>query len=107
VITVDDPHGAAVERLLDLATQRGFTFVPAGEQGPLWGERTAPEWTDVVFPGGSGHCNAARSARGHVLPGDPLFTERVSGPALTVLHTAIDSWPPPLPPQTPARPSVE
>jgi hypothetical protein len=92
VTTVDNPYRSAVERLLHLARERGFTFTPAGEQGSLWGERVGPGWTDVVFLGGSGHCNAVRSFRGHVAPGEPLFAERISGPALTVLHTVIYSW---------------
>jgi hypothetical protein len=93
VSTVDDPHAAVVERLIDLATRHGFSFTPAGEQGSLWGERVGPQWTDVVFLGESGHCNAVRSRRGHVVPGEPLFTDRVSGTALSVLHTIVYGWP--------------
>jgi hypothetical protein len=95
VTAVDDPHVAAVERLVELAKQRGFTFTPAGEQGSLWGERVAPGRIDVVFLGDSGHCNAVRSRRGHLAPGEPLFTERITGPALSVLHTVLHTWPPP------------
>jgi hypothetical protein len=49
VTTVDNPYRRAVERLVNLARERGFTFTLAGEQGSLWGERVAPGWTDVVF----------------------------------------------------------
>jgi hypothetical protein len=93
VTTVDNPYRRAVERLVNLARERGFTFTLAGEQGSLWGERVAPGWTDVVFLGGSGHSNAARSRRRHLVPGEPLFTDRVSGTALTVLHTVVYGWP--------------
>ncbi|HET9256057.1 MAG TPA: hypothetical protein VFO16_12760 [Pseudonocardiaceae bacterium] len=91
--TVDDPHAAAVERLIDLARERGFVFTPAGEQGSQRGERVAPEWIDVVFLRASGHCNAVQSLRTRVAPGEPLFTERITGPALSVLHTVLRTWP--------------
>jgi hypothetical protein len=90
----DNPHQEAIERLIELATQCGFTFVPAGEDGSLWGERPGPQWQDVVFLGVSGHCNAVRSRRGHVAPGEALFADRVSGPALTVLRTVVYGWEP-------------
>jgi hypothetical protein len=32
VIIVDDPHVAAVERLIELARERGFTFTPPGRK---------------------------------------------------------------------------
>ena len=90
--TVNDPHVAAVERLIELARERGFIFTPAGEDGSQWGERTGPQWIDVLFLGVSGPCNAVRSRRGHLAPGEPLFAHRVSGPALSVLHTVLYSW---------------
>lgn len=92
---VDNPYQTALERLLHLARERGFVFTPAGERGAQWGQRTTPHWTDLMFLGETGHGNAVRSRRDHVIPGEPLFTERISGPALTVLHTVIYSWPPP------------
>jgi len=88
----ENPAAAAVERLLDLAQQGGFSFTPAGEDGALWGERTGPGWLDVVFISASGPCNAVRSRRGHRAPDEPLFITRITGTALTVLHTVI-SWP--------------
>ena len=94
VTTVDNPPVAAVERLLDLAKEHGFVFTPAGEDGSLWGERAGPQWQDVLFLGVSGHCNAVRSRRGHLVAGEPLFTERITGTALTVLHEVLYSWPP-------------
>jgi hypothetical protein len=75
----DSPSREAVTLLLDLATRRGFTFTPAGEDGALWGERVSARWRDVMFLGASGHANAARTSTGMSVPGEPLFTERVSG----------------------------
>jgi hypothetical protein len=48
-----------------------------------------------MFLGASGHANAARASTGILVPGEPLFTERVSGSTLTVLHTVVYGWPPP------------
>jgi hypothetical protein len=62
VITVDDPHRAALDRLVTLARQRGFVLTPAGEHGAFWAERTTPQWIDVVFLDGPGPSNAVRSA---------------------------------------------
>lgn len=89
-----DPYMDAVTRLLDLATQCGFTSTPAGEGGSLWLERDGPQWHDTVFLDTSGHCNAVRSRRGHLAPGEPLFAESITGTALSVLHIVLYSWPP-------------
>jgi hypothetical protein len=91
----DSPGREAVTLLLALATRRGFTFTPAGQDGALWGERGSAQWRDVMFLGASGHANAARASTGMLVPGEPLFAERVSGSALTVLHTVVYGWPPP------------
>ncbi len=88
------PDLTAVTGLLDLARRRGFTFIPVGEDGSLWGERVTARWRDVVFLGASGHCNAARCGTGALVPGAPLFADRVSGTALTVLHTVVYGWSP-------------
>ncbi|HET9254285.1 MAG TPA: hypothetical protein VFO16_03660 [Pseudonocardiaceae bacterium] len=88
-----DPHAAALERLIDLATQHGFSFSPAGERGSLRGERVSPRWRDVVFLGASGHANAARASTGPPVPGEPLLAESVTGTALTVMNTVLDTWP--------------
>jgi hypothetical protein len=82
----------ATEQLIDLARRRGFTFVPAGEGGSQWGERNGPGWLDVVFINAYGPSNSVRSRRGHTAPGEPLFTDKISGTALTALHT-VTSWP--------------
>ncbi|HET9255495.1 MAG TPA: hypothetical protein VFO16_09865 [Pseudonocardiaceae bacterium] len=92
--TGDNPDRDAVTVLLGLAARCGFSFTPAGENGALWGERVSARWRDVVFLGASGHGNAARAHTGALLPGEPLFTERVSGSALTVLHAIVHGWPP-------------
>lgn len=92
-LTGDDPDWEAVTRLLDLAVQRGFTFT-AHAEGSLWGEREDPQWHDVVFLGSSGHGNACRSRRGHLAPGESLFAQRITGTALSVLHTVVYGWPP-------------
>jgi hypothetical protein len=55
----------------------------------LWGERADPQWHDIVFLDASGPCNVVRSRRDHVTPGEPLFTERVSGTAPTMLHRCV------------------
>jgi hypothetical protein len=83
-----------VSVLLGLAARRGFTFTPAGEDGSLWGERVSAQWRDVMFLGASGHGNAARASTGALVSGEPLFTDRVSGTALSVLHTVVYGWPP-------------
>jgi hypothetical protein len=48
VITVDDPHVAAVKRLIELAGERGFVFTPAGKDGAL------------SLPAGPGTCGVSR-----------------------------------------------
>jgi hypothetical protein len=91
--TSADPDREAVTRLMDLAIRRGFSFTPAGERGSLWGERVSARWRDVVFLCASGHANAARASIGPLAPGEPLLTDRVSGTALTILHTIVYTWP--------------
>lgn len=88
----DDPYLAAVTRLLDLAQHCGFALIPAGEDGSLWAQREGPQWHDTVFLGASGHCNAVRSRKGRLAPGEPLFAESITGTTLSVLHTVIYSW---------------
>jgi hypothetical protein len=93
----DSPELAAAKRLLDLAKDRGFRFwrTAPGEDGPLWGERESLEWLDTIFLAGfSDSCNAARIHKSSlVVPHGSLVTERVSGDAIEVLHTACD-WDP-------------
>ena len=88
----DDPYLDAVTRLLDLVTQCGFTSTPAGEGGSVWLERHGPRWHDTVFLDISGYCNAVRSRRDHLAPGEPLFAESITGTTLSVLHTVLYTW---------------
>jgi hypothetical protein len=90
--TPDEPQ--TVTLLLGLATQRGFTFTLANDQGALWGERKGPQWQDFVCIAASGGpCSAVRTPTGRVVPGKPLFRKSITGTALTVLNTVIYSWP--------------
>jgi len=93
--TSADPNREARTRLLELATQRGFTFTPAKEGRSWWGERAGPQWHDVIFLDASGPSNAVRFRRDHRAPDEPLFIARVTGTALTVLYTVMHAWPPP------------
>jgi hypothetical protein len=85
--TDGNPHGAAIERLLDLAPDRGFTFALASEDGSLW--------RDVVFLGCAGPGSAVRTRRCPLIAGESLFVDQVSGPTLAVLRTAPLPKPPP------------
>ena len=90
----DPPELAAAKRLLDLAKDRGFRFwrTTPGEDGPLWGERDTPEWSDTIYISGfSEGCNATRARKSLlIVPSGLLTTERVSGNAIEVLHTVCD-----------------
>lgn len=96
-MAAESPDLAAARRLLDLAKERGFTFlrVAPGEDGPLWGERDTLEWSDTIYISDfSEGCNATRARKSSlVVPSGLLVTERVSGNALEVLHTVCD-WEP-------------
>lgn len=93
-MTAESPDLSAARRLLDLAKERGFTFlrIAPGEDGPLWGERDTPEWSDTIYISGfSEGCNATRARRSLlVVPSGLLTTERVSGNAIEVLRTVCD-----------------
>jgi hypothetical protein len=88
----ENPDPAAVKHLTDLATRRGFTFTSVGEDGALWGEREGPGWLDVVFLSGCGPCTAVRTRMRRVARGEPLFPDRITDTALSVL-TAVLDWP--------------
>lgn len=87
---------AAAKRLLDLAKDRGFAFqrIALGPDGPLRGMRQSAEWVDEVYLGGfSDSCTAIRRRRSSlVVPGGLPVAKRVSGDALTVLHTVVCDW---------------
>ncbi|HET9254844.1 MAG TPA: hypothetical protein VFO16_06530 [Pseudonocardiaceae bacterium] len=92
----DGPYLAAAKRLLDAAKLQGFSFerVAPGEDGPLRGELVTLEHQVVIYIGGFWEgCNAARSRRSSlIVPGEALVIDRVSGDALTVLHTVVTEW---------------
>lgn len=94
----DSPELVAAKRLLDCAKRQGFTFqrVAPGEDGPLFGRRETIEYRDEIYIGGFGDsCHATRARKSSLLvPGLLPVTARVSGDALTVLHTVVADWPP-------------
>jgi hypothetical protein len=95
----DSPDVTAAKRLLDLAKDRGFTFarVAPGEDGPLQGVRETLNWLDNIYLGGfwqKNSCHATRRRRySLIVPGSLPVTQRVTGDALTVLHTVESDWP--------------
>lgn len=94
----DSPDLAAAKRLLDAAKNRGFTFarIAPGPDGPLRGVRETVDWCDEIYLAGWGQldsCTAIRCRRSSlVVPGGLPVTARVTGDALTVLHTVVSDW---------------
>jgi hypothetical protein len=94
----DGPDLAAAKRLLDLAKSQGFAFkrIAPGEDGPLRGVRETLQWHDEIYLSGfwqANSCSAIRRRRSSLLvPGGLPVTERLSGDALTVLHTVLSDW---------------
>lgn len=94
----DSPEVVAAKRLLDAARDLGFAFerIGQGEDAPLLGVRESPEWVDEMVLAGFWEpqsCVAVRRVRSSlVAPGGLAVTERVSGDALTVLHTVVTEW---------------
>jgi hypothetical protein len=97
-VLTDSPELTAAKRLLDAAKDQGFTFqrVAPGPDGPLRGVRETSEFLDEVYVAGfrePDSCTAIRRRRSSlVVPGGLPVTERVTGDALTVLHTVISDW---------------
>lgn len=95
----DGPELSAAKRLLDCAKRDGFTFqrITPGPDGPLRGVRETPEFLDEIYVTGlwePDSCTAIRWRRSSlVVPGGLPVTERVTGDALTVLHTVVADWP--------------
>src|SRR5919206_996908 len=95
----DSPDLAAAKRLLDHAKARGFRFerLAPGEDGPLRGVRDTPEHRDEIYLAGFAapqSCTAIRRRRSSlIVPGGLPITARVTGDALTVLHTVVSDWP--------------
>lgn len=98
-MTTDSPDVAAAKRLLDAAKDAGFAFqrVAPGEDGPLLGVREGCQYRDEIYLAGflePQSCSAIRRRRySLIVPGGLPVTERVSGDALTILHTVVTDWP--------------
>jgi hypothetical protein len=93
----ESPQLRAAKRLLDLAKRQGFAFqrLAPGEDGPLFARRETIDYRDELYLGGfSDFCHATRARRSSlIVPGGLPVTARVSGDALTVLHTVVSDWP--------------
>ncbi|MGH3845665.1 MAG: hypothetical protein ACRDS0_30190 [Pseudonocardiaceae bacterium] len=94
--TAESPELTAAKRLLDLAKSQGFSFqrVAPGEDGPLFARRETAEYRDEIYLGGfGGSCHATRARKSSLLvPGGLPVIARVTGDALSVLHTVVADW---------------
>jgi hypothetical protein len=94
----DSPDLVAAKRLLDDAKNRGFHFerVAPGEDGPLRGVRETAGYYDEIYLAGFGapeSCTAIRRCRSSlIVPGGLPVANRITGDALTVLHTVVTEW---------------
>jgi hypothetical protein len=92
----EGPELTAAKRLLDLAKNQGFAFqrVALGPDGPLWARRETLEHHDEIYLGGfTNSCYATRARKSSlIVPGGLPITARVTGDALTVLHTVVNDW---------------
>jgi len=92
----DSPDLTAAKRLLDAAKSQGFTFqrITPGPDGPLRGVRETVAYRDICYLGGFGEGCCAIRARKYslIVPGGLPVTERVTGDALTVLHTVVTKY---------------
>ena len=95
-MSAESPQLRAAKRLLDLAKHQGFTFqrIAPGEDGPLYARRETIEHRDEIYLGGfADSCHATRARKSSlVMPSGLPVTTRVSGDALTVLHTVVSDW---------------
>jgi hypothetical protein len=96
--TAGDSELRAAKRLLDLAKSHGFAFqrVAPGPDGPLFARRETTGYRDEIYLGGfNDSCHATRVRKSSfIVPGGLPITARVTGDALTVLHTVVADWPP-------------
>lgn len=92
----EGPELTAAKRLLDLAKNHGFAFqrVAPGPDGPLFARRDTLEHHDEIYLGGfHDSCHAIRARKSSlIVPGGLPITARVTGDALTVLHTVVSDW---------------
>jgi hypothetical protein len=95
-MTADSPGVAVAKRLLDGAKAHGFHFerIADGPDAPLVGVRESIQWRDEIYLAGfSDSCTAIRRRRSSlIVPGGLPVAHRVSGDALTVLHTVVCDW---------------
>jgi hypothetical protein len=93
----DSSRVLAAKRLLDVAKDEGFAFdrIAEGPDAPVVGVRESVGWRDEIYLAGfSDSCTAIRRRRSSlIVPGGLPVAERVSGDALTVLHTVVCDWP--------------
>lgn len=90
MMTSDSPGVAAAKRLVDGAKACGFRFerIAEGPDAPLLGVRESVYWRDEIYLAGfSDSCTAIRRKRFSL-----IVPERVTGDALTVLHTVVCDW---------------
>ena len=94
----DSADVVVAKRLVDEARDRGFAFerIAVGPDAPLRGVRDTLEYRDEIYLGGfweADSCTATRRRRSSlVVPGGLPVTQRVSGDALSVLHTVLCDW---------------
>lgn len=95
-MSADSPDLRAAMRLVDLAKEQGFAFTRTdiSTDAPLRGVRETTEFIDeVVVAGFSDSCEATRRRRySLVVPGEIAVTKRITGDAITVLHTVLLDW---------------
>jgi hypothetical protein len=95
-VTVDSPDLAAAKRLMDCARDIGFSFerIALGPDAPLRAVRDTPDWRDEIYLAGfSANCEAIRRRKSSlIVPGELPVSSRISGDALTVLHTVVTDW---------------
>jgi hypothetical protein len=93
---VDSPGVVAAKCLLDAARDCGFSFerIAEGPDAPLVGVRESMDWRDEIYLAGfSDSCTAIRRRRSSlIVPCGYPVAYRVTGDALTVLHTVVCDW---------------
>ena len=92
----ENPGLTVAKRLLDAAKTQGFSFerIAPGEDGPLVGRRDSASYKDEIYIGGfSDSCHATRTRKYRlIVSGELPVMARVSGDAVSVLHTVVTQW---------------